>query len=412
LGEALKYTRTAAYCLSLLGLGLMDASFGPTLPWLAQRTSTEVGAAGVLFTVRSCGYVAGSLVTGRLYDRIPGHRVMGMALCGLATSLALVPSAPTLLILAAVLFASGAAAGALDVGANTLLAWIHGERVGPFMNALHLFFGIGALIAPVIVAQTFKLQLGAEWAYWAIAATEAGFMLMLIALPSPVLRVRQQKSETSLSHWSWPLIVLVSACLMAYVGLEVGFGGWIFTYATQKRSWPSELAAYLTAVFWGAFTLGRLASIPAMAYLSKRNDQRLGSSAGARRTLRQVLRTALTGATVSTAMLLIWNSEAMLWIGSAALGAFIGPIFPTLISLAEQRMKLSGSMTSLFLVGAGFGAMLFPWLIGLAMRWFGPGAMLPAISTNAAILVITYLALTRWLGQPPQELIRPDGYDA
>jgi hypothetical protein len=69
-------------------------------------------------------------------------------------------------------------------------------------------------------------------------------------------------------------------------------------------------------------------------------------------------------------------------------------------------------MTSLFLVGAGFGAMLFPWLIGLAMRWFGPGAMLPAISTNAAILVITYLALTRWLGQPPQELIRPDGYDA
>ena len=48
----------------------------------------------------------------------------------------------------------GVAEGALDVGGNTLLIWVHRHKVGPFMNGLHFFFGAGAFLSPIIIAQT------------------------------------------------------------------------------------------------------------------------------------------------------------------------------------------------------------------------------------------------------------------
>ncbi len=47
-----------------------------------------------------------------------------------------------------------------------------------------------------------------------------------------------------------------------YVGAEVGFGGWIFTYAVALDLGSETAAAYLTSAFWGALTFGRLLTIP------------------------------------------------------------------------------------------------------------------------------------------------------
>ena len=60
----------------------------------------------------------------------------------------------------------------LDIGGNTLLMWLHGERVSPYMNALHFFFGVGAFLAPLILAQMLLLNdgpAGVRWTYWLLA---------------------------------------------------------------------------------------------------------------------------------------------------------------------------------------------------------------------------------------------------
>ena len=35
---------------------------------------------------------------------------------------------------------------------NPLLVWVHGDEVGPAMNGLHFFFGVGAFLSPIIIA--------------------------------------------------------------------------------------------------------------------------------------------------------------------------------------------------------------------------------------------------------------------
>ena len=71
--EGGRISKTASYYAAFVALGLVTASLGPTLPGLAENTGTLLSEISYLFTTRSMGYLIGSFLGGRLYDRIKGH---------------------------------------------------------------------------------------------------------------------------------------------------------------------------------------------------------------------------------------------------------------------------------------------------------------------------------------------------
>src|SRR5512135_1235418 len=71
---------TATYCTAFLGLGLISAALGPSLPSLAQQTHVQLSQVSVLFTTINLGYLVGALAAGRYYDRRVGHPLMAGAL--------------------------------------------------------------------------------------------------------------------------------------------------------------------------------------------------------------------------------------------------------------------------------------------------------------------------------------------
>ena len=133
------WPKTIGYFAVFVAVGLETAALGPTLPGLAEQTHTNLDAISLLFTAHALGYMFGSFFGGRLYDLIPGHPLMVVMLLLMAAMLALVPLVPALWMLAAAWLLVGVSGGALDVGGNTLIVWVHGRKVGPFMNALHFF---------------------------------------------------------------------------------------------------------------------------------------------------------------------------------------------------------------------------------------------------------------------------------
>jgi FHS family Na+ dependent glucose MFS transporter 1 len=148
-----RLSKTAAYYLAFVALGLTTAALGPTLRSLAENTQANFGQISFLFTARSLGYLIGSFIGGRLYDRRPGHPVMALMIIGVAIGLVLIPTASLLWLLIGILLMVGLAEGAVDVGGNTLLVWVHRHLVGPYMNGLHFFFGLGALLSSIIIRQ-------------------------------------------------------------------------------------------------------------------------------------------------------------------------------------------------------------------------------------------------------------------
>jgi MFS transporter, FHS family, Na+ dependent glucose transporter 1 len=375
---------TGSYFAAFVAVGLVTASLGPTLPGLAAHAGVDLDAISLLFSANSVGYLAGSFVGGRYYDRVAGHRVMAAALLLMAAGAALMPLLPSLWLLVAAWLAVGFAGGALDVGGNTLIVWLHGRGVGPYMNGLHFFFGVGSFIGPLIAAAALAVAGESTGTYWVLA-------LLLLPLAAWVVRVPSPSSvddaavgehapggapRRGVQPRSTVVVGLVALFLLLYVGAEVAFGGWIYTYAAALGLATATSAATLTSAFWGGLTAGRLAGIPIAARFRPRS----------------ILLADLAACLLSVGVILaLPSSRVALWAGTIAAGAAMASIFPAAITFAGHRVRITGRITGWFLIGSSIGSMTIPWLIGQLFEPVGPHvtmwAVLATLAADLAVLV-------------------------
>jgi FHS family Na+ dependent glucose MFS transporter 1 len=380
---------TIGYFATFVAIGLSASVLGPTLPGLAAQTGSQLSEISLVFTAASLGYMIGSLAGGRLYDRVAGHPVVAGGLLVAAVSLALVPSIPWLWLIVIAMLFLGMATGAVDVGGNTLLVWVYGERVGPYMNSLHFFFGLGAFLSPVIIAQVLIWSGGIAWAYRFLAVLMLPAALWLFWAPSPAPPSNSPAASvasTPSRATQRPLLILLVGLFFLYVGAESGFGGWIYSYAVALGLSNEATAAYMTSAFWGALTAGRLLSVPIAS----------------RARPRTILLADLAGCVLSVGVLVTWSSSPLaVWLGTCGLGFSMASFFPTLIALAERHMTITGRITGWFLAGSSIGGMTWPWLMGQLFVSAGPRSVMVTILIDLVLTVALFAVLTRYSARQP-----------
>lgn len=366
--------QTAAYFGGHIVLGLVTASLGPTIAGLAAAVGGTAEALGWLFSARAIGYLLGSLFSGRAYDKAAGHPILSAMAASLVALFLLVPLASTPFSLAAIFLGIGAAQGVLDVGNNTLISWVHGAKTGPFMSALHCFFGVGALLSPIIIT----LGKTTTSSYFLLALAIAPTTLLFGLTPSPA---RPSPNNAANGRLDKPILVMLLAALFfVYQGAEVGFGGWIFTYANAVGL-SEKSASTLTSVFWSSFTLGRMLTIPLSVRIAPG----------------RILLLSVVAALFGVSFILIFpGSYAALFTGVMVVGFSLASVFPMAISLAGREMALSGRVTSVFLVGASAGSMILPWLIGRVFA-FGPRGPMLAVLVDIVALCFVFGLLSKQL---------------
>ena len=368
--------QTIAYFGGHVALGLMSAVLGPTIPALAAQIGREPEALGVLFAVRSLGYLLASAVVGPIYDRGRGHAILVAALAAIALGLVAIPFAPNRLALIGLLGFLGLAQGTLDVGNNLLLTRVHGARVGPYMTALHCAYGVGALIAPLVVAASGTLMSGYAW----LAAAMLPIAAWVAASPGPSPRTPAARAAgTSEAHHARGVLGWMLAWFLLAQGAESGFSGWLFTVATESGLGETE-ASRLLSGFWATFTGGRLLAILVAARVDPP----------------RLLLAALGLALTSAAALLAFDGHGVLVAASLGLGLALAPVFPVSLAWAAARLELDGSTTGKLFVGASVGSMLVPWLLGhsLVLGPRGPVALV-LVDLVLAALVFARLRVSR-----------------
>jgi FHS family Na+ dependent glucose MFS transporter 1 len=277
--------------------------------------------------------------------------------------------------------------GLVDIGGNVNLLWVFQARVGPYMNALHFFFGVGAFLAPIILNQVMALSGGAiTWPFWILALLFLPGLLGLSILPSPE-NPEKDEEEGKTQKPDTKLIILMMALFFLYIAVEAGFGNWVFTYITKLEIANDTVASYINSAFWGALTLGRLIAVP-LSRKIKPGTMLVGNY------ILMVL---------FLVVLMIWPvSPTALWIGSTGLGLALASVFPTLLALAETRMKVTGAVTGLFFLGSGSGGILFPTLLGQIFEYVGSYQMILALFGFACaglIVLVLVLAASKRVGE-------------
>ena len=382
--ERLKF---GTYGLSFIALGLAMAALGPMLPSLADNMGVSIGKISFVLTVSNLGYLIGSAGGGRLYDRFKGHRLMALALILMVISAVLAPLMTNFYLLLLCFLVFGFGNGLVDIGGNVNLLWVFQARVGPYMNALHFFFGVGAFLAPIILNQAMALSGGSiTWPFWILALLFLPGLLGLSILPSPE-NPEKDEEEGRAQKPDTKLIILMMGLFFLYIAVEAGYGNWAFTYITKLDIANDTVASYINSAYWGALTLGRLIAVPLSRKLKPG--------------------TMLVGNYILTILflvvLMIWPvSPTALWIGSAGLGLALASVFPTLLALAETRMKVTGAVTGLFFLGSGTGGIVFPTLLGQIFEYVGSYQMILALFGFACaglVALVLVLAASRRVGE-------------
>ena len=373
-----------AYLSSFVVLGVVLGMLGPALPSLRAQVGASVSGISFVFVAQSAGYLVGAGAGGRALDRGYGHRLLGGALVLMAVGLLLVTQAHSLGVLCGAFVVLGLAIGLTEVGSNTLIVWARNPTSPAMINALHFVFGVGALLSPFLVNRSLSLRGNVRAAYIgaALACLLAAAVVATRRTPKPVDVAEHARGEEA----PRPLLLAVALFFALYVGIEVGFAGWIATYAQSVGLGGSGTGAALTAVFWAAFTVGRLGAVAIAARV---------------RPIALLVGSCAVSVLAAVAFLAAHGRGAPVWVATVVFAFGLAPQFASMIAFASEHFPLTGSATSWFLAAAAVGGLTVPWVIGQLFSASGCGALAAVTVIGSVVTLAWVLVLDRVLPPAP-----------
>lgn len=141
---------TICYCGSFWTFGMAAALIGPTLLELGCVTNRPVNIMSWVFFSQALSALFGSSIGGFLADRYDCNIILLYCVTSVAIYLAVIPICHLFSVMLTFFALLGVHMGVIDTVANSMLIKIHGKKVAPRLQSLHFFYGLGALVSPVI----------------------------------------------------------------------------------------------------------------------------------------------------------------------------------------------------------------------------------------------------------------------
>ena len=359
---------------------------GPFLPEISRLVVVSIDSAGLIISATSAGYFIALIAAGAMSHRHSAQTIlivaMGLFAAGLA-GLAAAPGLPALLCGGAVI---GLANGAIDVAANALIVDLNRDRLASALNYLHVLFGVGALMGPLIVAAALGSQISYRWVFATGAVFCAAMALALIATPAIEVKVPQISEHRLMHLLARPIIWVIAGVLFLYVGGETGVGAWLFLYLRTAAAAGATIASSGVSLYWLGLIAGRV----------------MGGRIAHRIAAREL---TILGSAIS-ALALLGLIAVPRWPAVAALMVFLigfgyGPIFPNMVAIGAERFPSQvGRMTSIIVGGGAFGGTFVPWLMGRAMAVATPRTSMEfALAVTVLMVALSFAVRVR--SSPP-----------
>lgn len=322
-----------------LVLGILVSVLGPTMPELRARHGLDATGGAWLLASFSVGSAIGVGIAGRYRHQALVSHLLTVGALALAVGCAVVPVAPSGVVVAACLLVAGVGFGMVDLLLNLVLATSYGGSGGAMLSALSAAFGVSAVLTPLLVGRS-PTNLSVPYLLCALGAL-ALLVLTTTLRSAPTTPPHGRRATRS----ELRLMTFLGGVLLGYVALEAGVSGWETTHLRAVTSMSAGAAANAVAYFWLGLTIGRLAGAP-LALRWRPGRLALTSL-------------ALATLTVSLAS----YTPSAVW-AYAVTGLVLAPVFPAVITWYAAAVPSGRGATRVFAAGVA-GPVIGAPLIGM-----------------------------------------------
>jgi MFS family permease len=347
-------SRAALATGAVFGLsGGVGASWVSRIPAIRDQLDVRPGPLGLALLCTGAGSLLTMPTTGRACHRWGSRRVIAWSALGVCIFVALLPHAPSVVVLGLLLLGYGGCYGAWDVAMN-----VHGSAVEraagrPWMPRYHAGWSAGAIVGASVGALAAQVGLSAS-AHLALAGVFT-FAAVLVSLRAfvdersyvdPSEAVTRHASVRSLLTRRLVLIGLITLCGTTVEGAAAD---WLALHLRDDVETTAAVAAAGYAVFSVAMAVTRFCGTWFIDRLGRVGALRLAG-------LICAIGIAITATASITAVALVGT---VLW----GLGTAL--VFPAAMSAGgETRGRPSDAIAAVSTIGYG-GFLLGPPLVGL-----------------------------------------------
>ena len=347
--------------MAFISLGLPDSLLGVAWPVMQSDLGAPLDIAGFLFMTIAGSTIISSLVSGKVLKRFGTGKVTFVSVLLTAGALLGFHFAPSIVWLFVCAIPLGLGAGAVDAGLNDYVATHYKAH---HMSWLHCFWGVGATLGPIIMAQFISGQSSWRNGYFTISGIQFALVIILfftLPLWNKVTRnshiaINEELEDSKGASFDdvKPLqikgVKLALVSFLFYCGVESTVGLWGSSFLVNVKQLHVVIAAQWVSFYYAGITIGRFITGFITFKISNLILIRIG----------QII--ALVGA----ALLFLPLPSAFSLVGFIMIGFGLAPIFPCMLHETPTRFgkKHSQTIMGYQMAVAYTGSTFIPPLLG------------------------------------------------
>ena len=370
-----------AACFGMLFFGICLITLGSVVHDLKEKYRLDDISSGTLFSILPFGILGGSLLFGPFCDKY-GYKILLALSCFLMfAGFEGIAYAPSHLVLKVCIFLFGLGGGSVNGATNALVSDISEKDKGADLSLLGVFYGLGALGMPFIVA-----LLASRFSYEGIvsivgfATLVLGIFYLLIKFPLPK-QSRGVPVKDIITLVKDGVLILIAFFLFCQSSFEAIINNWTTTYLTNHLLIDPGKSLYALSLFVAGMTVTRLF---------------LGS----------IFRSTDVKKIWAVSFLLVLSGLILLGAGRSftaavtglvLLGAGLAAGFPIMLGFVGNRYKeFSGTAFSLVLVIALLGNMIINYCMGIISQTYGIRHLITVAFIELAVMSLLCIRILKF----------------
>lgn len=355
---------TAGCFLSYFLFGMVDNMKGQTIPVLMEDAGYSYSAGGTIVFCEYAGFFAAAFLAGVIADLLGKKSTLVIAGVVLSVGAGGYALSSEFGMYAGFIFLIGLGLGMLELSGSNIISGVHtADRAGFYLNLLNAFYGVGAILTPLVIG--IMLEAGYSWrtVYKGSLAVIVPALLYFILMKYPKDGDLQSVAQGRFGRSCVGEIVRLIRCRkvmimclfnFVYVAAEIAVATWFVEFLHTGRGMTDEKSAFWFSAYFTLIMLGRLAGSFFVDRIGRLSSLLI-----------------FTGTAVICLGTGVMGPEGAAWV-LVLTGLGFSILFPTATAvIAEVPSANQGTMLGIFFACGGLGGMAGPWLAGIVSEAAG-----------------------------------------